>query len=222
MEGFTVLNLILITNSFIMKKLFVLMCVALFAGTASAQITWNMKGGAGIAHCYGWDAGDLSSHFVGKIGAGIEKPFTSNWSLMPSLEMAWKGAKYVGAVEVGDNHGNVMSYDAYCHLNLFYLQVPVLAAYRLNLADKWNMTLKAGPYFAYAILGQLDDPVDGKFNVFGSDANGKRLDIGLDFGIDFEYQRYVFGLEYELGFLSMVDGGELKNGAFYVTVGYKF
>lgn len=30
-------------------------------------------------------------------------------------------------------------------LDIFYLQIPVLAAYRLNLSDNWNMTLKAGP-----------------------------------------------------------------------------
>ena len=202
-----------------MKKLFILVCVALFAGTASAQITWNMKAGAGIAHCYGSDAWHLSPHFVGKIGAGIEKPFTSNWSLMPSLELAWKGAKY--DIEISySGPGGSYSYDGYS-LNLFYLQIPVVAAYRLNLSDKWNLTLKAGPYVACAVSGKIHEEGE-KFNIFGSDGAGKRLDLGLDFGVDCEYQRYVFGVEYELGFLDMVDEGSIKNGAFYVTVGYKF
>lgn len=192
-----------------MKKLFILVCVALFAGTASAQITWNMKAGAGFAHCIGEDSWDTYNHFVGKIGAGIEKPFTSNWSLMPSLEIALKGAKF--------EEFNVKE-----TWNLFYLQVPVLAAYRINLTDKWNLTLKAGPYLACALSGKSKSDIEN-FNLFGDEGAGRRLDIGFDFGIDCEYQRYVFGAEYELGFLNMVNNGyKMKNAAFYVTIGYKF
>ena len=76
-----------------MKKLFCLVFVTLCTITISAQVTWNFKGGAGIATCWG-DVSGLDSHFVGKLGVGIEKPLSSNWSLMPSLEIAWKGAEY--------------------------------------------------------------------------------------------------------------------------------
>ena len=41
--------------------------------------------------------------------------------------------------------------------------------------------------------------------------------------VDFEYHRFVFGVEYELGFVSITKGdGALRNGAFYATVGWKF
>ncbi|WP_251620841.1 porin family protein [Odoribacter lunatus] len=199
-----------------MKKLFILVCVALFATTVSAQITWNMKAGFGMANCYGGDAGHLSSHFVGKIGAGIEKPFTSNWSLMPSLELAMKGAKY--DIDVRLNGASV--YKGFT-VDYYYLQVPVVAAYRINIASKWNLTLKAGPYLAYAFAGKIKEG-DESFNVFSKDGYGKRFDAGLDFGVDFEYQRFVFGAEYELGFMSIEEQSDIKNGAFYVTVGYKF
>lgn len=67
-----------------MKKFLLLAVMVIAAMSASAQITWNVKGGVGVAHCWG-DAEGIGSHFVGKVGAGIEKPLTSNWSLMPSL-----------------------------------------------------------------------------------------------------------------------------------------
>lgn len=76
-----------------MKKVIILLAVTISALCASAQITLNVKGGLGYAHCWG-DAEGLSGHFVGKIGAGIEKPFTSNWSLMPSLELACQGSAW--------------------------------------------------------------------------------------------------------------------------------
>lgn len=83
------------------------------------------------------------------------------------------------------------------------------------------MTMKAGPYVAVGVYGRLKDDYES-MNIFTSEAGGKRFDLGLDLGLDFEYHRFVFGVEYELGFLSMTDGGDLKNCALYGTVGYKF
>lgn len=194
-----------------MKKLFSLVCVALFTITASAQITWNVKGGAGLANCIGDDV-DTDSHFVGKIGVGIEKPFTSNWSLMPSLELAWKGSEF-------------KSEDYSETVDLFYLQAPIVAAYRFNVNDHWNITLKTGPYLAYAFSGKVKGSFEGyseSADVF-SDLGCKRFDFGWDFGLDFEYKRFVFGAEYEIGFMSFgPDNTDIKNSAIYVTLGYKF
>jgi len=210
-----------------MKKLIGLVCVMLFVITASAQITWNVKGGIGVATCYG-DVDDMSNHFVGKIGVGIEKPFAKNWSLMPSLELAWKGAEY-------NEEFDLESYEE--TLNIFYIQVPIVAAYRINLNDSWNITLKAGPYLAYGLTGKMKGNVTGEhsesWNVdifkdytdeYGDVTKAaKRFDAGLDFGVDFEYHRFVFGAEYELGLLKFApDGVNVKNAAAYVTLGYKF
>ena len=211
-----------------MRKLIVLLMLSLMAVTASAQITWNAKAGFGVAHCLG-DADNLSPHLVGKIGFGIEKPFSPNWSLMPSLEIAWKGA--VEHLDLGD-----YSVDGNSTLNLFYVQIPVLAAYRLNLNDSWNMTFKAGPYFGVAPIGRIDVSIKSPSNEYGpaetykedwdyfSIDGTRRFDVGLDLGIDFEYHRFVFGVEYEVGFISLQGNGmgSLYNAAAYATVGYKF
>lgn len=183
-----------------MKKILLLIVMAVATLSASAQITWNAKAGLGVAHCWG-DANDMSSVFVGKIGAGIEKPFTSNWSFMPSLELALKGA----------SEGEITAH-------FLYAQIPVLAAYRLNLNDDWNMTLKVGPYVGVGLYGSVSGADGDAFDYFN------RVDFGLDFGLDFEYHRFVFGVEYELGFLNLAsnDYASIKNAAFYATVGYKF
>lgn len=201
-----------------MKK-FLFLFISFFAMiSASAQITWNLKGGVGVATCFG-DAEGSKSHFVGKIGGGIEKAFTPNWSIMPSLEVAWKGTKF-----------NYSGYGASEKetVDILYLQIPVLAAYRINLSDNWNMTVKAGPYFAVGVWGNVsydynDDyghSDSGNENIFDEDTN--RFDVGLDLGIDFERRRFVFGVEYEVGAISIVKGVSLHNSAFYATIGYKF
>lgn len=193
-----------------MKKVLFLLIMVVAGLSASAQITWNVKGGVGLAKCWG-DAEDLQSHFVGKIGAGLEKPLSSNWSLMPSLEVAWKGAE--------EEYGNEK-----LSLDLFYVQIPILAAYRLNVNERWNITFKAGPYFALCAIGRIHTPGED-YDFFDDEfaLGGNRLDVGLDVGLDFEYHRFVFGLEYEAGFISIQKGEySLKNSAYYATVGYKF
>lgn len=182
------------------------MFVAFMAMATQAQITWNAKAGLGFAKCIAEDGYETGNAFVGKIGVGIEKPFTANWSIMPSLELAMKGAKFDYAVGASSSE-----------LRIYYVQVPVLAAYRFNLNESWNITLKAGPYFAFGIKG--DEEGD---DIFGDNGNGKRFDLGIDLGFDFEYQRYVFGFEYEYGLTSIHKDGDIKTSAVYVTVGYKF
>lgn len=184
-----------------MKRILSLVCVMMLAIAASAQITWNAKGGLGVATMWGSGNEISKTHIVAKAGVGIEYPLSSNLSLMPSLEFAWKGCKLF---ETGT-------------LDLYYLQVPVVLAYRFNVADAWNITVKAGPYVAYAISDHY------KFDSGDSGSIGaKKFDAGLDAGIDFEYHRFVFGVEAEMGFLKLTSVDYIKNLAFYGTIGWKF
>ena len=177
---------------------------------ASAQITWNAKLGGGIATLWGSDADDAKPHFVAKAGVGLEKPLSANWSIMPSLEIAWKGFKY-------DESGYDFTGD------ILYLQIPIVAAYRVNLSSDWNLALKVGPYFAYSVYnhGKISS---GAYSYSASnDLDIKKFDVGLDAGIDFEYHRFVIGVEGEMGFLSLAGSdAKIYNLAFYATVGYKF
>lgn len=193
-----------------MKRFLSLVCVAMLTMAASAQITWNAKGGFGVATCYGSDTEGLEKHLVGKLGVGIEYPLSSNLSLMPSLEFAWKGTEETYA-------------DDKMTLDLYYLQVPIVAAYRMNLTDTWNLTLKAGPYFGYAVSDKITVEYQGQKGSESAD-NVKKFDAGLDVGVDFEHHRFVFGLEAEMGFCPMIKDTniDVKNLAFYATIGWKF
>ena len=206
-----------------MKRLLTIAFAMAMTMAVSAQITWNVKLGGGFAMCAGGnDEGDMKGKFVGKIGAGIEMPLTHNFSLMPSLEVALKGTKWSYndyGLEYEENYSPV------------YLQIPILGAYRFNINDDWNLTIKAGPYFAYGISGNVDakasydgEPASDDADLF-SDLGAKRFDAGIDIGVDFEYHRLVFGLEFERGFTSFApsdSGVDIYNQATYVTVGYKF
>lgn len=220
-----------------MKRIFTLACVAMLTLCASAQVTFNAKLGGGMSWApmseKGSDEGfDNKGLFVGKIGFGAEIPVSQNFSVMPSLELAMKGGKY----EAKDDEESISS-----KLNVTYLQIPVMAAYRLSLNDRLNMTLKAGPYFAYGLSGNMKTTVDmndytgtEKADIFSDkEMGGKaadRFDVGGILGVDFEYHRFVVGAELECGFTDMYKASDssdnysvkIKNLAAYVTVGYKF
>ena len=209
-----------------MKKFFVFLCAAVFALSASAQVTWNIKAGIGSAWCAIDDPEDLGSskaHIVGKLGVGLETPLTENFSLMPSFEFAVKGCN-----REYSRNGASLGNDK---VNLTYIQLPIMAAYRFNATDRLNIAAKLGPYFAYALSGKCkvtdnDDYYD--YDIFEDGEGGKRFDAGLIIGVDFEFNRFVAGLEYERGFTNLLDftddegSVKIKNSAIYLTVGYKF
>ena len=222
-----------------MKRIFTLACVAMLTLCASAQVTFNAKLGGGMSWAPLSEKGDVDAFdnkglFVGKVGFGAEIPVSQNFSVMPSLELAMKGGKY----ESKDDDETISD-----KLNVTYLQIPVMAAYRLSLNDRLNMTLKAGPYFAYGLSGNMKETYDdingtetGKIDIFSDkEMGGKaadRFDVGGLLGVDFEYHRFVFGAELERGFTDMYQrtiteedwnySVKIKNLAAYVTVGYKF
>ncbi|MBO4984810.1 MAG: outer membrane beta-barrel protein [Bacteroides sp.] len=115
------------------------------------------------------------------------------------------------------------------------MQLPILGAYRTRLSDEFNLTLKAGPYFAYALSGDDEwsdsDGDSGSIDIFSSDFEGEgveasRFDFGLALGADVEYHRFVVGVEAEFGFIPFVknteDNMKIRNISAYITVGYKF
>lgn len=183
-----------------MRKGLIVLVMLMTCTWASAQITWNVKAGAGVA----W-IGNLDKKFGWKAGVGIEKPFSTNWLIMPTLELKQKGCTYEGL-------------DA----TLLYAQLPIMAAYRTRLSKSVNMTFKAGPYLAYGFSGNVS--ADGYDDYDFFDVEGERFDYGLMLGVDFEYHRMVFGMEWEQGLANVFASDEVsaENAAAYITIGYKF
>lgn len=206
-----------------MKKVFFVLSMLLVTAFVHAQITWNVKGGVGVSTMRMSDSeSDTKSKAVWRLGLGIETPITNNLLFMPSLEIATKGTKIVDS-EVD------WTFDR--DVSVTYIQIPLLLAYRIPVESQ-NLTLKVGPYFAYGVScsgtykeiygGQI---FDGTVSTF-SDMGAERFDAGVTVGIGYEYRRFELGVEYEYGLANVIDIDEdnlkVNNGAFYVTLGYKF
>lgn len=200
-----------------MKKFLSFVLMAVVAVAASAQITWNAKAGVGISSVISnADWGTSKIHFVGKLGAGMEYALSSNFSLMPSAEFAYKGAKF---------SNESLAYET--NIYVFYFQIPVLAAYRFHLNNHLNLVGKVGPYFAFGLAGWFNNKYEDGYDIeeYKEDVfnYAERFEVGVDFGVDLEFKRWVVGAEYEIGITPLISGaGHARNSAFYVTAGYKF
>lgn len=190
-----------------MKKSILFVLFALLSVAGFSQIAgWNAKVGMNISN-YSGDLG-LNAKLGFKIGGGFEYTFTDTWSLQPSLFLSTKGAK---------KDGN--------SINAMYLELPVMAAARFNVADNTNLVINAGPYFACGIAGKtkfdMGDHTERKVDTFGDNAL-KRFDVGLGVGIALEFGRIITGLDGQFGFVDVQKVGNPKNMNFSVSVGYRF
>ena len=151
---------------------------------------------------------DLNAKVGFKLGGGFEYAFTDTWSLQPSLFLTSKGAK---------KDGN--------SINAMYLELPVMAAARFNVADNTNLVVNAGPYFACGIAGKtkfdLGNDTERKVDTFGDDAL-KRFDAGLGVGVALEFGSIIAGLDGQFGLVAVEKVGNPKNMNFSIIVGYKF
>ena len=190
-----------------MKKSVLFVLFALISVAGFSQITgWNAKVGMNFSN-YTGDL-DLNAKVGFKLGGGLEYAFNDTWSLQPSLFLTSKGAK---------KDGN--------SINAMYLELPVMAAARFNVADNTNLVVNAGPYFACGIAGKtkfdLGNDTERKVDTFGDDAL-KRFDAGLGVGVALEFGRIIAGLDGQFGLVDVEKVGNPKNMNFSIVVGYKF
>ena len=88
--------------------------------------------------------------------------------------------------------------------------------------------LNAGPYVAVGLAGKQKDD-DIKVDAFSDEGGLSRFDGGLSFGAGIGFDKFYFGLGYDLGLANILndeiwDTDEVKdrNRSFHITVGFNF
>lgn len=202
-----------------MKK-FLLMMVCLFSMltvTAQTKVTWSMELGLGMSTWMGKDANGSNLLFNPKVGVGIDVPLTGLVSFQTGLSWVSKGASY-------KENGTDITVDQN------YFEMPLLAAFHVGTACKFDMVFTAGPYLALGVNGKVSHEIDdvttswGTFDdVKAQSWNGlKRFDAGLQGGVALDFPKWTVGLDGEFGLCKIASGAAPRNLAFFFTVGYKF
>lgn len=202
-----------------MKK-FLLMMVCLFSMltvTAQTKVTWSMELGLGMSTWMGKDANGSNPLFNPKVGVGIDVPLTGLVSFQTGLSWVSKGASY-------KENGTDITVDQN------YFEMPLLAAFHVGTACKFDMVFTAGPYLALGVNGKVSHEIDdvttswGTFDdVKAQSWNGlKRFDAGLQGGVALDFPKWTVGLDGEFGLCKIASRAAPRNLAFFFTVGYKF
>lgn len=192
-----------------MKKLLLIVCVAVFTMSAQSQeLRFGVKGGLNMASI----GGDNASSFKGRtsfhIGGLVEIPISEKFAIQPELLYSLQGAKF-------SNQGATETY------KLSYINVPVMAKY--YIID--GLAAEAGPQFGILLSAKDDYSSQGQSGTVDIKDQLNTLDIGLGFGASYRLDMGVFfGLRYNFGLANIVSEGNAKlhNNVFQISAGYTF
>ena len=117
-------------------------------------------------------------------------------------------------------------------VNLNYLEMPLLAVFKIGLTENSKLEFQIGPYLAYGICGKYKyetsvTPKNNRFESeyttyksFSGEDSYKRFDLGINSGLGVSYKNYYLGASYELGTTYIMN--KSPNHCLSINVGYTF
>lgn len=171
-----------------------------------------------------------------QVGLSAEYAFTDDFYLQSGVFFVTKGIRLKGKSGVFEDESHLSQ-----AIELQYLQLPVLATYKIELLTDTKVFFNAGPYIAYGIGGKTTTKYryvnstreDGrrKIDSFG-DNRMKKFDYGFKYSIGLEFEKFLFEWSYELGFVDITDSDNeinlifnnkhFRNQGLSLSAGYKF
>lgn len=203
----------------IMKKMMMTLLMGVMAVAGYAQARFDVHAGMSLANITNSDAGLKVGYTV---GVGMDCPIDELWSFQTGVNITSKGCreKEAGVTE---------------KLNPVYLDVPFLAAVKMDISDGNKLVFNAGPYVGFGLGGKMTQEKNGiettakLFSKVGGNSESvmNRCALGLQYGVGLELSdTYLVNLTGQYGFTNMIrksfahEGN--KNLAFLLTVGCRF
>lgn len=187
-----------------MKKIILSAVAVLAFGFTNAQeVKFGAKVALNVASLTG-DVDDPSSYIGFQIGGFAEFKLSEKFAIQPELLYSAQGGK------------ETLDGADFTH-KLGYVNIPVMA--KFYVANSFS--LEAGPQIGFltSAKGKIESiEVDTKDSF-------KSVDFGLNLGAGYDFtEKLSAGLRYNLGLSNIADieGYDVKNGVFSVSLGYKF
>ncbi|MDR0895364.1 MAG: PorT family protein [Prevotellaceae bacterium] len=184
------------------------MLLLITVATATAQVKVGVKAGASSASLGEVQINHYAAGLDNMLGfhAGVMLQFLtrSHWGVETGLYYSLQGGK-----EKEIDYDESYEVKATAH----YLQLPVQAIYKFRLADELHLYPAVGLYFAYGLGGTLKgsgtatedrrQAFDLTYNDDFFNHERNKFDMGLAVGLNLQYQRYLFGVSCDYGFLKI-------------------
>lgn len=195
---------------------FLLISVTHVAMAQDNSLRVGIKGGLNVTNLYVDDVDDENPRYGFHVGVYTQLFESDVFAIQPEILYSTKGTRL---------EDNSDLYDATLDFNLNYLDIPVLAVFKLGDAAE----IHVGPYFGYLLNANVD--VDG--DIDGSDDidrdNFKSWDYGISAGVGFNVGAVQIGARYNYGLQKIADSdladgilGDSKNSNAQVYVSFNF
>ncbi|MFA6619235.1 MAG: porin family protein [Candidatus Neomarinimicrobiota bacterium] len=213
------------------KNKYLILALGLLLSINAFAQTFGVKAGLNLATMLEKDdSGIISEKYTSQpsfhFGFSLEIPISGMLYLETDFLLSGKGYHYF-------EEGNFVVNDYDAALNIYYLDIPILAKVKYDLGSV-TMFGTLGPYFSAGVVGNyryetelLGVPVSDTTSVeWGSDFDEyKNLDMGLSIGAGIAYESIELGLSYQMGLISIsgytTDNYIKKNRVLAISLGYK-
>ena len=198
-------------------KIMLMSAMLILAMGVSAQMNFAIKGGVNMSNFYGKELNHANFKVGFNAGLALDYQLRYDMAIQSGLFFTTKGYRY---------DAEVLEYSD----NLFYIQLPVHYAYRVNVSPGTSVILHGGPYAAYGVggsrkiiagtLGTLDVKTP-----FGDDVHQyKPFDAGLGLGVGIELSPFIIDLGWDMGLLNIsnIDNATRKTQNAYLSLGFRF
>ena len=187
-----------------MKKTLLTLLLGLLAVTGYSQARFDIHGGMSMANITNSEA-DMKVGYT--VGLGMDYAINDMWSFQSGLNFTSKGCK---ESEEGVD----------VKMNPVYLDIPLLAAVKMNITEGNRFVINFGPYVGFGLGGKMTVETNGAevgtklFKKVGNsdEAMMNRCAVGLQYGIGFELDdHYLINLTGQYGFTNMIKEGYSVN-----------
>lgn len=183
------------------------------AGLNSSTVVSSSKGAASYTPRVAWQAGVLAD-------LGISR----NFSIQPAVLLSNKGYRVI------NDFSSINLPSTESTFSPLYVEVPVLALYKINLGSAVRLFGGLGPYAAMGIGGKRNIKTSGVEATtdieYGNDGGDfKQADFGGSLALGGEIGPVIIGANYNFGLAGLAPGGgnsTLRNASLGLTVGYLF
>jgi hypothetical protein len=180
---------------------------------AFAQMRAGVKGGLNVSNLYVDDVDDENARFGVNLGLFAQILSSDVFAIQPELLFSTKGSK----IEYGGSF-----FDQTVKYNLSYLDLPVLAVFKLGE----DAEIHVGPYIGYLLAANISH--DGDLGSGTDDIDRdhlKSFDYGLSGGFGLNFGNVQVGARYNYGLAKIEDSdaaelliGDSKNSVAQVYI----
>jgi hypothetical protein len=195
---------------------FVLASVTRVALAQDNGLRVGIKGGLNVTNLYVDEVDDENPRYGFHVGVYTQLFESDVFAIQPEVLFSTKGTRTTY---------DELGFEGDAKFNLNYLDIPVLAVFKLGDAAE----IHVGPYFGYLLSANVD--VDGDFDDFEEldRDNFKSWDYGLSAGVGFNVGSVQIGARYNYGLQKIAESdvadevlGDSKNSNAQVYISFNF